>query len=84
METELLFFFSDLREDITYNFFIKEVILLPALSFLNLMIESNDNKSLSSILFNNDAPLVRQSTRIYHKPNKYSVIAYHMTLLAVV
>lgn len=59
LETKALFIFSNLKENITYNFSIKEAMPLLTLIPLSLIIKSNDNEFLSFIPFNNNVPPIR-------------------------
>lgn len=57
---------------------------LPALLLLNSIKKSDNNKFLFSTLSDNNILLVKQSTRIYYEPNKYSIITHHMALSTII
>lgn len=88
-DVEYLFSFSNLQLIInnTNNLPIKKLTLLPtllpALPVIFSIINDNKNKPLSLITLDNNMPLIRQSAKICHIPNRYGMLAYHIAFSTI-
>lgn len=89
-EIEELFYFFDPEQAFAmiYDETLREIMpitgLLPTSIILALLIKDNNNRSLSSLLSDdNIIPLVRYLIKICHKSNRYDVVAHYKALSTI-